>query len=73
MNKIKIFFLSRPLKRFYRVTGFGFLSLFLTNLTTLTTELSIEPTSRLLIITILTAIITALDKYKRDSRTDKKK
>ena len=66
MKKIKSFFNSRPLWRFYRVVGYGIISLVLTNLTTLFGQLDIDPSTRLLIVTILTGIVTSFDKFARD-------
>lgn len=73
IEKIKNFFLSPPLMRFYRVTGYGIVSLFLTNLVTLLGNLEIVDVSiRILIVTGLTGVITSVDKLTRDMLANRK-
>lgn len=62
---IKSFFISRPLIRFYRVVGFGLLSVVLLALLELVPQLSISPEISGFAILILTGALNAVDKYRR--------
>jgi len=66
ISKTKSFLISRPLIRFYRITGFGIFSVLLVGLLELVPQLDLSPTANGYLILILTSTLTAVDKYLRD-------
>lgn len=72
ITKLKSFFTSAALIRFYRVTGYGIVSVFLTNIVTLVGSLDLTTGTKGAIILILTGIINAIDKEYRDRATAKR-
>ena len=57
--------------RFYRVTGFGVLSVILISLLNLIPRLGLTPTVSGYVILVLTSALTAIDKKIRDLKTTK--
>jgi hypothetical protein len=72
LNSIKSFLTSRPLIRFYRVVGFGILSVILVSLSNLIPQLNLSPEINGTVILFLTGAINAVDKYRRDILTVEK-
>ena len=70
-KKIKQFLVSRATIRFYRVTGFGILSVVLIELIGLVPQLTLVDQYEGGIILILTAILTGIDKKRRDLKATK--
>ncbi len=68
---IKQFLVSRPLIRFYRVAGFGILSVILVNVLELIPQIILSSQLEGGIILILTAILNGVDKKYRDLKTNK--
>jgi uncharacterized membrane protein YqjE len=66
IEKIKSFFGSRPMLRFYRVVGFGVLSTILVALLNLVPQLKLSPEISSIVILFLTGAINAVDKFRRD-------
>ena len=66
LNVIKTFLISRPLIRFYRVVGYGILSVVLVGLLNLVPQLNLSTAINGFVILILTGAINAIDKYRRD-------
>jgi hypothetical protein len=66
LNVIKLFLISRPLIRFYRVVGYGVLSVVLIELVNLVPLLNFPAQVDGALILFLTGIINAIDKYRRD-------
>ncbi len=66
LNVIKSFLISRPLIRFYRIVGYGILSVVLVGLVNLVPQLNLSPELNGVIILFLTGAINAVDKYRRD-------
>ena len=66
LNAIKTFLISRPLIRFYRVVGFGILSIVLVGLLNLVPQLNLSVEVNGFVILVLTGAINAIDKYRRN-------
>ena len=68
--KLKQFLVSRATIRFYRVTGFGVLSVVLVELIELVPQVALIGQYEVGIILILTAILTGIDKKRRDLKAN---
>lgn len=66
MEKIKTFLRSRPLKRFYRIVGFGIVSLVLVSLVDLIPQLNLNAETQGFIMLLLTGALNSVDKLRRD-------
>ena len=69
IDKIKQFLTSRATIRFYRVTGFGALSVVLVELLDLIPQIDLVNQYEGGIILILTAVLNAVDKKRRDLKS----
>ena len=69
LKTIQTFLLSRAMIRFYRVTGFGILSVILVELLSLVPQLALSGPFVVVITLTLTAILTAVDKNYRDLKS----
>lgn len=69
-QNIKTFLLSRPLIRFYRITGFGIFSVILISILDLIPVLNLSDSISTGLILILTSLIAALDKYIRTIKSE---
>lgn len=70
LENIKNFFISRPLLRFYRVSGYGIFSVVLVGLLELVPQLTLPGAYESYTILILTAILNAVDKKYRDLKAN---
>jgi len=62
----KVLLVSSPVMRFYRVVGFGVVSTISVGLLDLVPQLDLSLETQGFIILVLTGIINAVDKYRRD-------